>query len=492
MNLRTISILLLLVLFLFAPHANAHGDDNEAFSSGGKSGAPSAVFVNEENRKALSLATARVERHIISDTLKATGEVQAAETQSFDVNPPVSGLVKAVNAKQGDTVAKGQTLALVHSIEVATTLTQLLNELTKLSAEIERVQTRFNSDITLQTNQVQLAKSTLDREEGLLKEGISARKNYQEAKNAFESAQVKLSTLHQQLKQEISLVEKQKEVIVHSAKGQLKIMGISEGTVDDSIKSGKVTANLPIVAPVSGIVSERSISLGESVDPNKKVFSIVNLNPIWVMVDIFQEQIPKVKEGQTVRIETPSKQTLKGTISSVGSVVDASTKTLHVRIIVENPNHILRPGMFVTAQINVSGGTQVGLVIPESAVVHYQDRPYVYKEHENKFEPVFIATGLTTDAGVVVSKGLKEGDSIVSLGAKQLSAQNLFNLGSQSSESKEDEDHGDHAQHEQESKQTTNGSATMLMGFFGGIVTALVLVCGWIALAKMRGRKGDQ
>ncbi len=489
--MRTIFILLFLLALLFAPNANAHGDEDKAFATSGASGAPTSVFVTEESKKALSLATTKVERQVISDTLKATGEVQAAETQSFDVNPPVSGQVKAVYAKQGDTVTKGQTLALVHSIEVASTLTQLLNELTKLSGEIARVQTRFNSDITLQTNQVALAKSTLDREEGLLKEGISARKNYQEAKNAYESSQVKLSTLRQQLTQEVSLVEKQRAVIIDSAKGQLKIMGISEATVDEAIKSGKVTANLPIVAPVTGCISVRSISLGERVDPTKRVFSIVNLNPIWVMVDIFQEQIPQVKEGQAVRIETPSKQILKGTISSVGSVVDASTKTLHVRIIVENPNHLLRPGMFVTAQINVGGGAKVGLVIPESAVVYYQDRPYVYQVHDGKFDPVYIATGLTTDIGVEVSKGLKEGDTIVSLGAKQLSAQNLFKPGSQPAESHEEEDGGNHALHEQESKQTINGPANMLMGFFGGIAAAFVAVCVWIALAKLRGRKGD-
>lgn len=492
-SFKLVAIISNLAFVLLSPlQANAHGDDNEAFSQRGVPGAPSPIVVNEEHKKTLSLATTKVERQVISDTLKATGEVQAAETQTFDVNPPVSGLVKAVYAKQGDTVSKGQTLAQVHSIEVASTLTQLLNELTKLTGEIARVQTRFNSDITLQSNQVQLTKSVLDREEGLLKEGISARKNYQEAKNAYESAQVKLSTLQKQLTQEVKLLEKQRGVIIESAKGQLKIMGIAESTVDASIETGEVTANLPIVAPVSGCISVRAISLGERVDPAKRVFSIVNLNPIWVMVDIFQEQIPKVKEGQKVTIETPSKQTLTGTISSVGSVVDASTKTLHVRIIVENPNHVLRPGMFVTAQISVGGGARSGLVVPESAVVYFQNRPYVFQLLDGKFNPVYIATGLTTDVGVEVAKGLKEGDTIVSSGAKQLSAQSLFNLGSPSSKDSADEDHEDHAKHEQESKQSTNAPANMLMGFFGGLATAFIAVCAWIAFAKVRGRQGDK
>src|SRR3990167_1620480 len=194
-----------LLLLLGLPQAFAHSGDNEAFSEDNSTPAPQEVSVDSQGIRALGIETARVDLRNLQETLKATGEVQADETRAFNVNPPVTGLVKAVMAKQGDMVNTGQTLAIVHSAEVANNLTQLLNERTKIHAEIARVKTQYTSEITLESNQVQLAKSAFEREESLFKEGISAQKNYQQAKNAYDSATIRLATLKKRLEQEVAL-----------------------------------------------------------------------------------------------------------------------------------------------------------------------------------------------------------------------------------------------------------------------------------------------
>lgn len=469
----------------FAGAVLAHEGDNESFQHNGNDGAPQRVEVDEQAIRALEIKVEAVKMGIVKNSLQATGEVKAAETQSFDVNPSVSGVVKQVFAKQGDVVKQGETLATVHSIEVADNLTKLINEKTRIYGEIAKVKTQYDSDIKLQQNTVDLAKVTFDREEGLLKEGISALKNYQQAKNAYQSAQVKLQTLQQRSMQDVKLLEKELSVTIASAKGQLKIMGIAENTVDRALKSGQVTADLPILAPVSGTITTRNITLGERVDAEHTVFSIVNLDPIWVMVDVYQEQIPRVKLNQQVTITTPSKEVLHGTISSVGSIVDEDTKTLHVRIVAQNPKGILRPGMFVEAQIATGDGDKQALVVPESAISAFKEKPYVFVRHENHFEPRFVSIGNHANDQVEIIDGLKSGDMVVTSGAAQLAAQALLKPDAEKDHA--DEDKANHDEHQHEGVKTS-GPVQMLIFFFVGFVTAVVTVLIWVAALK-RGKK---
>ncbi|MCA0313783.1 MAG: efflux RND transporter periplasmic adaptor subunit [Candidatus Melainabacteria bacterium] len=339
------------------------------------------------------------------------------------------------------------------------------------------------------TVSVQLAKFTFEREESLLQEGISARKSYQEAKNAFDSAVVRLETLTQRLAQDVALLERQRAVIIETAKGQLSIMGIDEGAVDDALRSGKVTSDLAIRSPVSGYVVKRNISLGERIEPSRTVYSIVNLSPIWVMVDIYQEQIPKVKVGQSVVLETPSKDRIAGKISSVGSVVDETTKTMHVRIVAENKSGVLRPGMFVTAQImlgDVSIGAQSAVLVPEAAVVCYKDRSYIYVFHaqEGHFEPLAVRLGAKAAGQVEVLSGLQEGESVVVSGASQLLAQSI--LKPEAGKQHKGEKHEAHQLHEELETPANNPRAEMVIGFALGFIFAIVALVASVFFRKIQ------
>lgn len=121
-------IVVFVFLFSFAlcaiglPWASGHSGENEAFSGGEGSSGPKEVSVDEQGIRALEIKTAKVRSQHLKESLKATGDVQADETRAFNVNPPVTGVVKAVLAKQGDVVRAGQVLAVVHSVEVASSL----------------------------------------------------------------------------------------------------------------------------------------------------------------------------------------------------------------------------------------------------------------------------------------------------------------------------------------------------------------------------------
>lgn len=467
--------------------AHSHSGDNEAFNESESHG-PQPVSLDEQGIAAIKIKTEPATRGKLQNSLKATGEVLADETRAFNVTVPIAGVVRKVLVKQGDTVKAGQTMAILHSIEVATILTQLLNDRTKTRADIARIQTQYESDIKVQSKAVELSKIGYEREEALLTEGISARKLYQEAKSSYESNVVKLETLKDRLKQEIILLNKQFAVNTETVKGQLKIMGIPSSTVDTVLKSGIVSANLPIVAPVNGWIVKRDITLGERVEPLKSIFSIIDLSPIWIMVDIYQEQIPLVKEGQSVRIQNPAKEVVTGKISSKSAVIDPVTKTLHVRIISDNNGEILRPGMFVDAEINIGSKNEIGLLVPESAVVTHKNRNYVYDfcADEGHYDPIEVTIGQRSNGMVQINSGIQEGMEIVTSGANQLLAQSITKPDAEKKHA--GEKHEDHKEHE-EAEKSTDGKTDLITGIAIGLGVSILALLLWILLHRVSKRK---
>lgn len=422
---RTLLILIIGCLLLIAPPAFSHGGGDEAFSGAGEPKAAQAVTVDAQGVRALGIKLATAKSGSIDEVLKATGEVRAAETNAFDVTAPVSGAVRAVHVKQNDPVKKGQTLAVIHSIEVAQTLTNLLAEQTKTFADIERVKTQYRGDIALQEKEVQLSKAEYERQDSLFKEGIAAQKAYQLALGEFEKAKVRLSTLQIKQNQEVALLKKQLNAQIQNVKGQLKIMGISSTAADRALAGREVTADLPIVSPVTGVVTFRDMTLGEKVDSSKRLFSVVDLNPIWVMIDVYQEQLPRIRTGQAVLVSTPAGHNLRGTISSIDANVDPLKKTVHVRVVAPNPQGVLRPGAFVQAEIILGSTTSANIVVPSAAIVEQGGKRFVYIRHQSQFEPIEVQIGQQIGGKTEIVTGLAEGSPVVIAGARQLLAQGM-------------------------------------------------------------------
>jgi multidrug efflux pump subunit AcrA (membrane-fusion protein) len=449
----------------------AHEGENEAFT-GEDSGTLSAVEVDSQGLRALGITIGLPIMAATPKRLKATGEVQAAETRLFNVNAPSAGAVRAVYAKQGDTVSAGQPLAVINSVEIAQSLTNLLSERNKMLSDIERIKTQYRGDIELLEKELQLLQVELDRQQSLLSEGITSRRNFQQATNDVEKAKVKLSTLRTRQQQEIALIGKQLSLSVETAKGQLRIQGLPSGAVDRALSGAGVSPDITINAPVSGIVTFRDLTLGERIDSSKKLFEIVDLSPIWVVIDVFQEQLPEIQLGQTVQILTPANQRISGTISSIDSVIDPVKKTLHVRIVSANREHILRPGMFVSANIELGTVAGSSLQVPGAAIVEKAEKHYVYKREGDHFEPVEVTVGQINGDRTEVLAGLQGNEQIALAGAKQLLAQSMLKGHSDEHEGPGHDEHDAHALHEHASQAEPNQAAGNVMLFVGGALTA--------------------
>jgi membrane fusion protein, heavy metal efflux system len=490
--------LLLVVLFVTftITFALAHEGHDDAFSQQGGASVKTVV-VTPEGQQAIGLQTLQVRSGSVEQTLRLNGRVEAADNRAYDINPPVSGVVKEVFVKQGDAVSVGTPLALIHSIEIATTLSQLLQERTRLQttiattttrfdADIARSRTQFDRDIAVQQKEVEITKITYDREAQLLNEGVTARKDYHDAKNAYETAKVKLAALRKQRDvdlgasrkqkaQEIDSLQRQFALTTDAVRKQLGVMGLSSAAFNQAISKNQVVAEIPLVSPVSGVVTFRDITAGETLDKGKKIFSVVGVSPVWIIIDVFQEQIPTIQLGQSVRILTAANVAVNGVISSIGTVVDPATRTLPVRIVSSNESGVLKPGMAVTAEVVTGASAGNKIVIPSSALVEESGHPIVFVKNGNNFQPVNVTVGQRSFDTIEITSGLFVGDNVVTRGARQLYSQSLLSASAQNST----QGHG--------TTSAQSNGMQLIPVFLGGTVLGLLLGLGaWFFFRKRK------
>lgn len=417
-RLIKLAVFSFMIMNLFVYNTFAHEGHNDAFSQDAVDTTQiKKIELTPEGEKAIGLKTQLLKTSVLHQFIQTTGQVKGADNHSFDLSTPISGMVRQVMAKEGDLVKKGQTLAVIQSIEAASILKDLLNQKAMLEKEI-----------AILTSQVALEKGNYEREKALLDEGFTAKKEYLNAENTYHSVQASLLASKKQL-----------QTLLSSAKSQLSVMGVSPYTINQSLASGQVSSNVSIIAPIQSVVSFRAITTGETLQPDKTVFSLIDLSPIWIIVDVFQENIPKISKGLPVRIRTSAGQLIEATVSSIGATVDPEKRTLPVRIVSQNTSGELRPGMSVTAEILYGKSNQNAIVIPVSALVDEQGQSVVYVKYDDYYQPIVVKTGLKTAGEVEITDGLYEGDELVIHGADQLRAHSM--LTSKKTGDEKDSDH---------------------------------------------------
>jgi Cu(I)/Ag(I) efflux system membrane fusion protein/cobalt-zinc-cadmium efflux system membrane fusion protein len=179
-------------------------------------------------------------------------------------------------------------------------------------------------------------------------------------------------------------------------------------------ETGKPVTDLTINSPVTGYITERNALPNMYAEPSTKLYTIADLSRVWVYAQVFQNDVGRVKPGDTAQITVdlyPSR-TFSGQIEEILPQVDMATRTVRVRLAMANPGLKLKPGMFVNVDVKTSLGRQ--LVVPASAVFQSGTRQLVFLNHGNgSLEPKEIAIGPRAGDDFVVLKGLEAHQSIV-------------------------------------------------------------------------------
>jgi membrane fusion protein, heavy metal efflux system len=213
---------------------------------------------------------------------------------------------------------------------------------------------------------------------------------------------------------------------MESSSDALRALGIKDPEV--LIKNPTLsTAETPVPAPVAGEVVERLVGPGQLLQAGvTQCFTISNTSTVWVLVNVYQSDLPFVRVGNVVEINTDSyPQLFHGKISYIAPALDPNTRTLQARIVTDNPGRKLRRDMFVTAVMN-AGSIPDAITVPDAAVLRDTvNQPYVYVQtDENRFARRLVALGQTYNGRTQITSGLKEGERVTATGSLFLQFRN--------------------------------------------------------------------
>lgn len=230
-----------------------------------------------------------------------------------------------------------------------------------------------------------------------------------------------LVSAQQELLTAANLKESQPQ-LYKAVRNKLKLWKLSDAQIDQIESSGQVQENFPVYANLSGVVSEIMVEEGDYIKTGSPLVKVANLNSVWVIFDTYENQLSLFEEGQTLNVTTTSypNETFPAKVSFVAPLLNKQTRTLEVRAELDNKKGMLKPGMFVQAEVEVAN-KQDGevLTIPESAVLWTGKRSLVYVQpnpNASIFEMREVELGNLMNGSYVVNSGLQSGEMIVAKG----------------------------------------------------------------------------
>lgn len=205
--------------------------------------------------------------------------------------------------------------------------------------------------------------------------------------------------------------------LVEAARRRLLLWDLSPQQLKTLEERGTPQTYLTLAAPASGVVVEKMVVKGMRVEPGMKLYRIADLSTVWLYADIYESEVPLVREGQKVTISLSSYpgETFSGTITYIYPYLDTQTRTNKVRLEFANPQGKLKPGMYANSEIVMSLGAT--LTVPESAVLQSGLRQVVFVDQgQGVFAPREVKLGTKADSRFVVLDGLTAGERVVTSG----------------------------------------------------------------------------
>lgn len=203
--------------------------------------------------------------------------------------------------------------------------------------------------------------------------------------------------------------------LVSSSRERLRLLDVPKHQLRHLMQDHDIHESLHIHSTASGIVVNIGAREGQYVTPATEIYMIADLSTVWVYADIYENELPWVKQGDLVEMQLAGipGRVFRGHLAFIYPYAEAKTRTIKVRLEFKNAELLLKPDMF--AEISIYAGKQLSaLVIPSEAVIRSgtRDRVFVVR-NGGKFEPRSISTGIASDGKVIVLNGLKEGEEVV-------------------------------------------------------------------------------
>ena len=336
------------------PKKDSMGMDYVPVYAGGEPAANGPVVkINPDKVQKLGVRTETVELRDLTRTVQAVATIQASERQLHTVAPKFEGWIQKLHVNTtGQLVRRGEPLLEVYSPDLVTAQ----------------------------------------------QEYLIAWKGVQAVKDASPEVKANMRTL------------------MDSALQRLRNWDISEAELQRLQQEGKARRSITLRAQASGVVMEKKAVAGMRFMPGEMLYQIADLSLVWLLADVFEQDLGLVRLGQSVKIKVdayPDKR-FTGKVTFIYPTVTPETRTAKVRIELPNPGGLLKPAMYARAEIASGKGRRKVLAVPESAVLDTGTRQTVLVQRgEGAFEPRPVKLGMHADGYIEVLDGIKAGESVV-------------------------------------------------------------------------------
>lgn len=367
---REILLALCLGLTALACRSNA-AEDRESHAD--DPGAPDVVVLDSAQLRAAEISYVEVQP-LAPDTLYLTGTLTFEPSRVSHVGPRMQGRIREVAVEVSSLVRAGDTLAVLDSPELA-------------SAQAAW----FKATVA-----VDVARQNFQRVERLSRDGIVSERRRLEAEAEL----------------------RQREAELAAAERALAALGAQPDSAASSV--------FVLQSPLNGIVVEKHATVGEVVGPDAELFTVGDLQRLWLLLDLYEADLPRVHVGTPVviRAEAYPGREFPGRVGYVGAIVDTVSRTVKVRVEIPNPDRTLKPGMFARAALAVEGEAPT-IGVPREAVQRIEGGDVVFlPDSGGRFliRPVVLGR-LRAGGWVEVLEGLSPGDTIVGPGSFALKAE---------------------------------------------------------------------
>jgi RND family efflux transporter MFP subunit len=383
-----------LLLWLFIPRGSGGrpvpaprtiGPDQIATQASNTSGESTlTVAPGQVQRAGIKIETVGERMSTEASGQQTTGVVQPNSYRETPVMSLVGGIVRSVGPELGQSVRKGQTIAVVSSNDLAETQTKYLTAF----AELEEHHKHHA------------------RTEKLVEIGAASREEFEMATTKLKAAESELANLRQ----------------------RLLLLGLSSQRITALRSTSQISSEVNVPAPASGTVTSRTVNLGEVIEANKELLRVTDLSSVWVVGQVYEKDLGKIHIGSGASITTDAYpgRIFRGQVSYVDPKVDPQTRTAQARIELANPGQQLKIGMYVNVAFAAPGGAGLTVpVVPVAAAqnIGNQQVVFVATSDPNVFAMQPVRLGPDSNGFYRVLEGLSVGDRIVTEGSFMLRAE---------------------------------------------------------------------
>lgn len=355
---------------------------------------PGTVALTAEAQKNAALELVEVQTRPLPTTIEVTGGVAPDETRVAQIRPLARGVVKRVWVRLGERVARGQPLATYDNIQLG----ELVGEYLGARAVLRQ------------------AEADLDVKRKVVERGRELIKLEAIARQTLDLREAELQNAEAAVARDRASVARVEEQLHRFGLTDADLAGLSPA---GGASPHREASHATLRAPFAGVITKYDAAEGEVVEPERELFTVADLSTVWVLADIYEKDIAKVRVGSdaVVRVEAYPDRTFTGRVTFVADLIDPQTRSAKARVVVRNADTLLKLDMFARISIPTADKRDA-MLVPLSAIQTIDNQPVVFvREARDRFVRRDVDLGATAGDVVEIRSGVRPGETIAAAGS---------------------------------------------------------------------------